>query len=161
MSGQRQGYNLIAVFNPAADRLLMCKRKKPPYLGLFNLVGGKIEAGEAGQDAAYRELWEETGISREDIRLTHLMDFTYYLDPCYVEVYVGQLDKEQAVFGEENDLFWSSLDHDFFDMSRYAGEGNLGHVLEQVRLFQKQLLHASTALPPGHSAPPEKDSTAD
>ena len=127
----------------------------------WEFPGGHREKGETMEEAARRELWEETGISREDIRLTHLMDFTYYLDPCYVEVYVGQLDKEQAVFGEENELFWSSLDHDFFDMSRYAGEGNLGHVLEQVRLFQKQLLHASTALPPGHSAPPEKDSTAD
>ena len=59
-----QGYNLIAVYNQTADRLLMCKRKKDPYKGLSNLVGGKIESGEDGVTAAYRELWEETGISR-------------------------------------------------------------------------------------------------
>ena len=38
-----QGYNLIAVFNKAADRLLMCRRKKEPYKGLSNFVGGKIK----------------------------------------------------------------------------------------------------------------------
>ena len=41
-----KGYNLIAVFNEAEDQLLMCKRKKNPYQGLANLVGGKIEKGE-------------------------------------------------------------------------------------------------------------------
>ena len=46
-------YNLIAVFNKTADQWLMCKRKKPPYKGLANLVGGKVELGESGIDAAY------------------------------------------------------------------------------------------------------------
>ena len=134
-----QGYNLIAVYNQTADRLLMCKRKKDPYKGLSNLVGGKIESGEDGVTAAYRELWEETGISREDIVLTHLMDFTNLLDPFYVQVYVGKLNKHVAVHGDENDLYWSDLQHNFFDATQYAGEGNLGHILEHVRMFSQQL----------------------
>ncbi|MBQ8592031.1 MAG: NUDIX domain-containing protein [Lachnospiraceae bacterium] len=85
-----QGYNLIVVFNEMADKMLMCMRKKDPYKGLSNFVGGKIEQGEDGLHAAYRELEEETAITREDITLTHLMDFTYHLDSCYVEVYVGK-----------------------------------------------------------------------
>mgnify|MGYP002509000193 CR=1 FL=1 len=51
-----------------------------PYKGLINFVGGKIEPNENGEDAAYRELLEETGITRSDISLVHLMDFTY--QPC-------------------------------------------------------------------------------
>ncbi len=129
-----QGYNLIIVYTPDASHLLMCKRKKDPYKGLDNLVGGKIEPGENGFDAAYRELYEETGIAREDIPLTHLMDFTYYNQGCYVEVYAGKLLRDVQVSGDENDLYWSDLDHDFFDMSLYAGEGNIGHMLEQVKL---------------------------
>jgi 8-oxo-dGTP pyrophosphatase MutT (NUDIX family) len=31
-----------------------------------------------GLDAAYRELFEETNISSDNIELHHLMDFTYY-----------------------------------------------------------------------------------
>jgi len=130
-----QGYNLIVVFSPDKTRILMCRRLKEPYLGLSNFVGGKIEPGEDGTDAAYRELWEETGITKDEISLSHLMDFTYPLPPpCKVEVYVGRLRREVIVHGDENTLYWSTLKHNFFDMTKYAGEGNIGHILEHVKL---------------------------
>lgn len=129
-----QGYNLIAVFSPDGQKMLMCRRIKEPYKGLMNFVGGKIEPDEDSEAAAYRELFEETGICRQDIELVHLMDFSYPLDPCYVEVFAGQLKREVSVSGEENPLFWSGLDCDFFDMRRYAGEGNIGHIMEHIKL---------------------------
>lgn len=135
-----QGFNVIAVYNEKTDRILMCKRRKDPYKGLSNFVGGKIENGEDGISAAYRELEEETTITKEDIVLTHLMDFTYYLDDCYVEVYVGKLNKEIEVSGNENDLYWSELDCDFFDTKKYAGEGNIGHMIEHINFSRDKLL---------------------
>lgn len=129
-----QGYNLIAVFSHDGQKMLMCRRIKEPYKGLMNFVGGKIEPDEDSEAAAYRELFEETGICRQDIELVHLMDFSYPLDPCYVEVFAGQLKREVSVSGEENPLFWSGLDCDFFDMSKYAGEGNIGHIMEHIKL---------------------------
>lgn len=128
-------YNLIVVFSTDKSKLLMCRRLKEPYMGLSNFVGGKIEEGEDGLDAAYRELWEETAVTREQIRLTHLMDFFYALTPCRVEVYVGRLREDVAVHGDENKLYWSDLEHDFFDMTKYAGEGNIGHILEHVKMY--------------------------
>lgn len=135
-----QGYNIIVVFNERADRLLLCRRRKNPYKGLSNFVGGKIEENENGMDAAYRELAEETSITRNDIALSHLMDFTYYYGNCYLEVYVGKLNKPVTVCGDENDLYWSGCDHDFFDLSQYAGEGNMGHILMQIEIYHKELL---------------------
>ena len=135
-----QGYNVIAVYNQTADKLLMCTRKKNPYKGLSNFVGGKIEDDEDGISAAYRELYEETTIARNDIILTHLMDFTYHIDGIYVEVYVGKLIKPTEVFGDENDLYWSELDCDFFDVNTFAGEGNIGHILEHIHLSKDKLL---------------------
>ncbi|MDE6700191.1 MAG: NUDIX hydrolase [Acetatifactor sp.] len=135
-----QGLNVIVVFDEAAEKVLMCKRRKDPYKGLSNFVGGKIEPNEDGITAAYRELEEETAITREDIELTHLMDFTYHLDQCYVEVYVGKLNKTVAVHGEENDLYWSDLNHDFFDASQYAGEGNIGHIMMHIEMAREKLL---------------------
>lgn len=100
-----QELNVIWVFNPTADKVLFCKRHKEPYKGLYNLVGGKIEYGEAGLEAAYRELREETGIT--DIKLVHLMDFTYFLaGACRVEVYVCRLTHEVDVYGDEKELMW-------------------------------------------------------
>lgn len=135
-----QGYNCIAVFDQDADRWLMCLREKDPYKGLLNLVGGKIEDGEDHLAAAYRELEEETAITAEDIKLVHLMDFSYPLDDCYVEVYVGRLAKPFKAHGDENKLIWTDLRRDFFDMKRYAGEGNIGHMLEHIKLHSEQLL---------------------
>jgi len=132
--------NCSVVFNKQKDQVLFCRRVKEPFKGLYNFVGGKVEPGECSFDAAYRELKEETSIGREDILLTHLMDFYYYLDECYVEVYVGRLNKCIEVSGDENELYWSSLDNDFFDSGKYAGEGNIGHILMHVEMAKEQLL---------------------
>ena len=137
-----KGYNVIVVFNKEADRMLMCQRVKDPYKGLSNFVGGKIEVGEDGLCAAYRELFEETAIKREDIRLTHLMDFTYYMAREYVEVYVGRLNKDVEIKGDENILYWSDLDHDFFDPALYAGEGNIGHIMMHIGFDRERLLES-------------------
>ncbi len=135
-----QGYNVLMVYNRSMEQLLMCKRLKDPYKGLSNLVGGKIENGETGIEAAYRELLEETSISNDDIVLHHLMDLKYYQQNCYVEVYVGKLKRDVVVSGDENKLYWSELNHDFFDLSLYAGEGNIGHMIEQVNMCKDKIL---------------------
>jgi len=135
-----QGYNAIVVFNECADKMLMCKRRKNPYKGLSNFVGGKIEENENGLDAAYRELEEETAITKNDIILSHLMDFTYYFGNCCLEVYVGRMNKSLNVDGDENDLYWSTFDHNFFDATQYAGEGNIGHIMMHVEMYRKELL---------------------
>ncbi|WP_054958585.1 NUDIX hydrolase [Paenibacillus dakarensis] len=135
-----QGYNVLMIYNKGMDQLLMCKRLKNPYKGLSNLVGGKIEDGESGIHAAYRELLEETGITDQDIILHHLMDFKYYIQNCYVEVYAGRLQQEVIISGDENELYWSDLNKDFFDMSLFAGEGNIGHMIEQVKMSKDLLL---------------------
>lgn len=133
-------FNVIATFDNTGEHILMCKRRKNPYKGLYNLVGGKIESGEDGFSSAYRELKEETGISRNDIILTHLMDFTYHLPSIKVEVYVGRLNKKMSVHGDENDLEWMDLNHNFFDISKFAGEGNIGHIMEHILLSKEILL---------------------
>lgn len=135
-----RGYNVIVVYNENADKILMCKRKKDPYKGLANFVGGKIEKNENGLDAAYRELEEETTITIDDIMLLHIMDFTYYIENYYLEVYVGKLNKIVDVNGTENKLFWSTLDNNFFDETQYAGEGNIGHIVQHIETLKGELL---------------------
>jgi 8-oxo-dGTP diphosphatase len=130
-----QGYNCIMVYNKDNTKLLFCKRTKDPYNGLYNLNGGKIEEGESSINAAYRELQEETGITSQDILLHHMMDFTYYNQDCYVEVYAGKLTKDIDLMEEMHPLVWLDVNENFFDMSRFAGEGNIGHMVEQVKYF--------------------------
>lgn len=135
-----QGLNLIVVYDHSGEKLLMCRRKKDPYKGMLSFVGGKIDPGEFHLAAAYRELWEETAIRREDIHLHHLMDFTYTFSGCYVEVYAGKLKQEQEVAGEENELLWHSQAHNFYDLQEYAAAGALGHIIEQIKLYPAVLM---------------------
>ncbi len=126
--------NIIAVIDHTGENMLMCKRRKDPYLGKYNLVGGKIEPGEESGHAAFRELYEETGITDQDISLIHFCDFTYYAFGIRLEVWFGRLDAPFEVRGDENELCWMSLKENFFDINRFAGEGNIGHIVEEMKI---------------------------
>ena len=131
-----QGYNCIMIYDKTGEKLLFCKRTKDPYLGKYNLVGGKIEKEEDHFAAAYRELKEEIGIDRAQVKLHHMMDFTYYNQDCYVEIYVGRLEEDVVLVEEEHPLLFLDLKkEDFFDLEQFAGEGNIGHMIEQVKEF--------------------------
>ena len=47
-----------------------------------------------------------------------------------MEVFVGKLDKDVTLVKEVHELHWISIKEDFFDMTKYAGEGNIGHMME-------------------------------
>ena len=122
--------NLVLVFNEGMNKILLCKRRKAPYQGLLNLVGGKVEHGEVSAAAAYRELEEETSISSATINLIHLMDLTYYIHNRILEVYVGRMKENTPVFGYENELIWLPI-QDFRSCSGWlAGDGNVEHIIE-------------------------------
>jgi 8-oxo-dGTP diphosphatase len=53
----------IAVFKDRS--VLLVKRGRAPFAGLWSLPGGKIEAQETPREAARRELEEETGIEAD------------------------------------------------------------------------------------------------
>ena len=39
---------------------------------------------------------------------------------------------------EVNKLEWVSIDDNFFDMTKYAGEGNIGHIIEEIKIDIKK-----------------------
>lgn len=126
--------NVIVVFDKNVQKTLMCKRTKEPYMGMHNLVGGKIEKENDGLKEAYRELEEETNIKKEDIDLIHFMNLTYVKWDKELEVYYGILNKEVNLIEEVNKLEWVDINDNFFDMDKYAGEGNIGHVIEEIKI---------------------------
>ena len=132
-------YNVILVYNENKDKILMCRREKEPYKGKYNLVGGKIEEGEKELDAAYRELKEETGINKNDINLKHIMNFDYKLSDIELEFFAGKLNKDVEVVEEVNKLYWIDAKENFFDLDKFAGEGNIGHMLMQLKINEDLL----------------------
>ena len=127
-------YNVIVIFDKDMKKTLMCKRTKEPYMNMYNLVGGKIEKEKDGLNEAYRELVEETNINKDDVLLKHFMNIEYVSFNKLLEVYYGILIKNVELIEEVNKLEWVSINDNFFDMNKYAGEGNIGHIIEEIKI---------------------------
>ena len=129
--------NLIVVFNKSLNQVLFCIRAKEPYKGLYNFVGGKVEENESNDDAAYRELFEETGISRNDIELDYFMDLNYFKYGNNIQVYYGILKHEVNLREEKNKLEWVAINDELLNNEKFAGNYNIPHIIRQIQAFLK------------------------
>lgn len=130
--------NLIVVFNKTLDKVLFCIRAKEPYKGMYNFVGGKVEEGESDNDAAYRELFEETGITKNDIELDHFMDLNYFKYENNLQVFYGVLKYDIDLVEEKNKLEWISIDENLLDNNKFAGNYNIPHIIKQIQVYFSQ-----------------------
>lgn len=127
--------NLIVVFNKNLDKVLFCIRAKEPYKGLYNFVGGKVEENETNDEAAYRELFEETGIASNNIELEHFMDLNYFKYENNLQVYYGILKNEVNLVEEKNKLEWVSINKELLNNEKFAGNYNIPHIIKQIKVY--------------------------
>ena len=59
----------VCCFVSRDDELLLAQRAIEPCLGMWALPGGFIELGETSEEAAVREMQEETGLEVKNLRL--------------------------------------------------------------------------------------------
>lgn len=130
-------FNLIVIFNASLDKVLFCVRAKEPYKGLYNFVGGKVEENESNDDAAYRELFEETEISNKDVELDHFMDLNYFKYQNNLQVYYGILNHEVNLIEEKNKLEWLTINDEMLNNSKFAGNYNIPHIIRQIKIYLK------------------------
>jgi len=85
------------------NRLLLIRRKNEPFKGQYALPGGFIELEETTENAARRELLEETGVRAESLRLIGV-----YSDPgrdpryhCISIAYLAVAHEARALAGDD------------------------------------------------------------
>lgn len=124
---------LTIVFAENMLSVLMCEHKK---LGANNFIGGKIEDGETMMEASYRELYEETGITPEDVELRlvrHEITTSPVLGEWDIYVTCGVLKHPVELREEKNKLFWADVYEDEIFLEAY-GNGNCANYLQEARL---------------------------
>lgn len=129
--------NLIIIFNTNLNKGLFCIRTKELYKVLYNFFGGKVEEGETNDEAAYRELFEETGISKKDIQLDYFMDVNYFKYENNLQVYYGILEHDVNLVEEKNKLEWVELDDELLNNDKFAGNYNIPHIIRQIKVYLK------------------------
>ena len=74
------------------NKILLINRNKPPFMGLWNAVGGHIEQGETPEQCAVREIKEESGITVKSVELQSVFTWNYDDETGYV--FVAEIDKD-------------------------------------------------------------------
>ena len=104
-------------------KILLIKRKKTPFKGLWALPGGFVEYGETVEEAVKREIYEETGLTTQIKQLLgvyskpdrdprgHTITIAFILQKTNNEIKSGD-DAVDAKFFEIDDLPRLSFDHD-------------------------------------------------
>ena len=123
------------IISKTDNKWVFCKHKERET---YEIPGGHREPGESILETAKRELQEETGITNNDIVLTNIMNIQYKISDMELEVYAGKLNKDVKLIEEINKLYWMDKKENFFDMDKFAGEGNIGHMVQQVEIYKNK-----------------------
>ena len=74
------------------NKILMINRNKPPFMGMWNALGGHKEENETALQCAVREIYEEGNIKVDNARLISISTWNYDDDEIYV--YVSELEDD-------------------------------------------------------------------
>ncbi|GHO51416.1 NUDIX domain-containing protein [Ktedonospora formicarum] len=119
--------------------ILLIQRGRPPFAGMYALPGGKVNEGESVDEAASRELAEETGITGISLEQIHVFS-TPSRDPRgrYVSVsYLGLISRERSeemtqAGDDAAAATWHAVQH--LPPLAFDHQQIIAHVLEQFPL---------------------------
>ena len=126
--------NATLVFVKCGSKFLLINRKKPPFMGMWNMIGGKMEDGETPEDCARREVFEESGIVAESLELFSV--FTWNYDEQIGYAYLAELPEDF-----DTELFPKKTDEgiiDFFEGAWIEDEKNCG-VIDDLKIFLRDI----------------------
>lgn len=112
------------------DKILMINRNKPPFMGMWNALGGHLEGNETPKECAIREIFEESNVVVKDAKLISVSTWNYDDDEIYV--YVSELEKDFDISSYPLKISEGLID--FKDIDWIIHPKNYG-VIEDLRIF--------------------------
>ncbi|MDO8601079.1 MAG: 8-oxo-dGTP diphosphatase, partial [bacterium] len=91
------------------DEVLLGMKKRGFGMGKYNGFGGKVEVGESIEDAAKRELFEEAGVTANNLEKLGVLDFSWQNKPndiLQVHIFKTTDFSGEPVEGEEMKPQW-------------------------------------------------------
>lgn len=120
-SNNAHAYTVCFLFAKDMNHVLLQRKDKTEFAGLWNGVGGSCRDNETPEQCAYREIQEETGVKPEEIQnLTHLGTLTLPYDckleqksDCILHYFAGTVDRDkpQPQPGEPELLEWHNTNY--------------------------------------------------
>jgi len=93
-------------------RVLLGMKKRGFGAGRWNGFGGKLHEGETIEEAAKREVLEETGLTVEELYKRGVVDFEFENDPTILEVHIFRIEKYAGEPAETEEMRpqWFTVD---------------------------------------------------
>ncbi|MGW4830815.1 NUDIX domain-containing protein [Amycolatopsis japonica] len=147
---------IVLTVREQALQVLVVERAKPPFLGRLALPGGFVEDGEDLEQAAHRELTEETGLDAERL---HIRQFRTYgapdrdpRGPIMSVAYVALMPDLPipTAGGDARAAHWTPVDEPLANPSVLAFDHHriLGDAVENARDLLSHTTLAATFCPP-------------
>lgn len=90
-------------FVKKGNKILVINRNKPPFVGMWNAVGGKVKEGESIEECAIREIKEESGVTVESAEVFSVFTWNYDDETGYATLSVLPDDYDETAFPKETE----------------------------------------------------------
>ncbi len=95
---------LTLVIIHKGDKILLGLKKRGFGIGKWNGFGGKVHEGEAIEEAAKRELFEESGLTTDSLKKLGVLDFSWKAKEGVLQVHIFKSNDVSGVLTESEEM---------------------------------------------------------